>query len=63
MIISDIHEKYRNHPGLWQYFVPGIAGYMTYKINTALKLVNGTKGMYHSISFKTQTEASDVQWF
>jgi hypothetical protein len=61
MTVEDIGESYRNHPGLWQYFVPGIAGYLTYKINPALKLVNGTKVIYHSISFKTQSEADYVR--
>ena len=43
-------------PELWQYFVKSADAYLSQTINNSLKLSNGTRVRYHSLTFRNLTE-------
>ena len=51
----------RTDPIFWQYFVPGAPAYLVAAVNPALKLINGTRVIQESLTFKTKAQQASLK--
>ena len=56
---TDAYDE--KSPVLWQYFIKSADAYLSHTINNSLKLSNGTKVRYHSLTFGNITEETECR--
>ena len=57
---AELSSIYDSEPGLWGYFVEGMPVHLTKNIRPVRKLVNGSPGLQHSLSFENGDVPSEL---